>query len=171
MINKNIPMDRQKIDWREFMEEDQKILTWIARRDEMITKASRILFVSGFIISLLALLFAPRTYTVVVFALYIFMYILRRSGANPSKLGKVIDHKTKAPLSFAIVRVFSVKLGNEVVRKATNKFGQFFCPVPDGEYYLSFDRRNTNGTYTEATKKELVHINKGVVSGRWEASF
>jgi len=171
MMNKNIPMDRQKIDWKEFMNQDQKILTWLARRDQLISQASHILFIIGFAVAIIALLLAPRVYTIIVFLLYVFMYALRRSGPNPSKLGRVIDQATKAPLSFAIVRVFSVKLGNEVVRKATNKFGQFFCPVPDGDYYLSFDRKNQNGTYTEANKKELVHITRGVVSGKWEASF
>lgn len=171
MINKNIPMDQTKIDWRQFMQEDQKLLGWLSRRDDIINRISTVLFIVGFVIAFFALLIAPRAYTAIIFGLYIFMYILRQAGANPSKLGKVIDAKTKAPLSFAIVRVFSVKLGNEVIRKATNKFGQFFCPVPDGDYYLSFDRKNENGSYTEANKKEMVHITRGVVAGKWEASF
>lgn len=170
-IDKNVPMDRAKIDWKEFMKQDQKMLTFLAHRDELIAKTSHLLFIAGFIIAVGALLLAPRAYTIIVFLLYLMMYIARRLGPNPSKIGKVTDATTKAPLSFAIVRVFSVKLGNEVVRKATNKFGQFFCPVPDGDYYLSFDRKNENGSYTEANKKELIHIDRGVVAGKWEASF
>lgn len=171
MISKNIPMDRSKMDWKEFAEADQKILNWIAKRDDIIGNITNILFVLGFIISGFALLLAPGPYNIIIFFMYIIMLLLRRAGANPSKLGKITDGSSKNPLAFAIVRVFSVKLGNEVVRKVTNKYGQFFCPVPDGEYYLSFDRKNQNGTYTEASKKERIEVNRGVISGKWSAVF
>jgi DNA-binding beta-propeller fold protein YncE len=170
-LSKNIPVDRTNINWQEFFNEDQKILNWLSRRDKIISQVSHVLFVVGFVIAVLALFLAPRPYSVIVFLLYVLMFAIKRSGVNPSRLGKVIDQNTKAPLAFAVVRIYSVKLGNEVMRKVTNKYGQFFCPVPDGDYYLSFDRKNPNGSYTEASRKELVQSRRGIVSGSWQAVY
>jgi hypothetical protein len=171
MISKNIPMDPVAINWREYLDQDQKMLNWLVKREKLFSTVSNVFYLLGFAVTALALFFTPQAYTIIFFLLYVFMYVLRRAGAHPSKLGKVTDRATGAPLSFAIVRLYSVKLGNEVIRKVTNKFGQFFCAIPDGQYFLSFDKKNPNGTYTEASKKEIVDVKKGVVSGRWQAEF
>ncbi len=171
LISKNIPMDRTNFNWPEFFQEEQKLLNAYARRDFFVSKLSRILFVAGFVVAALSLLLAPRSYTVIVFALYLFMYVMNKAGINPSKLGQVVEEESKSPLSFAVIRLFSLNLGNEVIRKVTNKYGQFYCPVPNGKYYLSYDRKNPNGTYTEAENKEYVEVKRGVVSGHFEARF
>jgi hypothetical protein len=171
MISKNVPMDPSEINWREFIKQDQKLLNWLIRREKIISNISNTFYILGFVVTALALFFTPQPYTVITFLLYVFMYVLRRAGVHPSKIGKVTDKVTGLPLSFAIVRVFSANLGNEVIRKVTNKFGQFFCAVPDGKYFLSFDRKNENGTYTEASKKEYIEIKKGIIAGRWQAEF
>ncbi len=168
VITKNIPMDPINFNWNEVAKQDQNLLRFYSKRDVWYVRVSGWFFGIGFAIALLALIFAPKPYNIAIFALYLVLLVIKETGVKLSKLGSVIDKATGAPLSFAIIRVFSYELGNEVIHKVTTEKGLFYCLVPNSSYYITIEKKNPDGTYTQVFKSEKIDVTKGVLKGKFE---
>ncbi len=168
VITYNMPMDPVNFDWNEFAKRDQSLMKFYSKRDILFLHVSETFFKIGFVISFFALIFAPAPYNIAIFVLYLVLAVLKEVGVNMSKVGFVFDKATGAPLAFAIVRVFSAKLGNEVIHKVTTEHGMFYCLVPNTSYYITIEKKNGDGTYTQVFKSETIDVKKGVIKGKWE---
>ena len=168
VITKNIPMDPERFDWNEAAKQDAKLLRFYSKRDLLYVRISEWFFRIGVTISVLALIFAPRPYNVAIFILYMLLLVVKETGVKLSKLGSIIDKATKTPLPFAILRVFSFELGNEVIHKIATEHGFFYCLVPNSSYYITIEKKNSDGAYTQVFKSEKIVVTKGVIKGKWE---
>ncbi len=168
VITKNIPMDPENFDWNEVAKADANLMKFYSKRDLWLVRISEWFFRIGFLVAILALIFAPRPYNIIIFALYVTLLIFKEVGINLSKLGSVVEKSTGAPLPFAIIRVFSLELGNEVVHKITTENGLFYCLVPDSSYYITIEKKNADGSYTQVFKSDRIDVTKGVIKGRFE---
>lgn len=167
-IKYNIPMDPENFDWNEFAKKDQNLMKFHMKKDILFFRISQWFFTIGFVLALFSIIFGPHPYNFIIFALYILLSILKEVGINFSKLGEVVDKKTKAPLSYALIRVFSYNLGNEVIHKVTTDKGFFYCLVPNSSYYITIEKKNKDSTYTQVFKSGKLEVKKGMISGRWE---
>ncbi len=167
VISKNIPMDPINFNWNEYTKQEHNMLKFYSKHDVFLAKLSDLVFGIGFVVATAALIFAPKPYNIIIFCIYIVMLILRSFGLKLSKLGNIQEQKNKQPLPFAIVRVFTTKFKNEVVHKVTDKFGRFYCLVPNSEYFITIEQKNSDSTYTKVYQSENIVVRNGVIKGKW----
>ena len=168
VIAKNIPMDPTNFDWNEVAKKEQELMKFYSRRNLIFVRVADFCFDVGFIIAILALIFAPRPYNIIIFISYSVLFAVKEFGINYSKLGEIVDGKTGAPVPFAIMRVFSYALETEVTHKISTEQGLFYCLVANGEYYVTIEKKNPDGTYAHVFKSDKLVVNKGIVKGVWK---
>ena len=78
----------------------------------------------------------------------------------------VIDKKTKQPLAFARVTVFTMH-GIKIISKITSFAGQFTCLVPKGKYYVTIEERQSDGSYVLRHTSAPFHAYNGAIDRRF----
>ncbi len=168
LITMNIPLDREHFDQQDFEKHEERIAKLLSKNSKFLSRSADVLFILGLIISVLAFIILPNTWNIVILGVYIAILIIREMGISLSKLGTVIDKKTGRPLAYAVVRVYSASLGNEVVRKITTEYGRFYCLIPNGEYFIAIEKKNPNGTYTRLLTSPKVVVKNERINGVWK---
>lgn len=164
VINKNIPMDPLKFDWNEFTKGKNKLMSFYSKREVVLKKLSDILFEIGFIIGVLALLFAPEPYNFGIVLLYIVTLGLKVFGIKTKTSGSIVNMIDGSPLSFAIVKVFSEDWNAEITKKVADKYGKYYCLLPVGKYHVTINKKNDDGTYSEIYKSPVLDIQNGILN-------
>lgn len=148
-ITKNIPMDPLNFDWNEFAKKQQNLMKFYSKRDAILRQISDTLFAVGFFIAFIAFLVSPVLYNIIIFSLYILLFILREVGYKTHKLGGVVEKATGTPLSYAILRVYSIATNQEVAHKVTDMKGHYYCLIQNGNYFVTIEKKNPDSTYTK----------------------
>ena len=91
------------------------------------------------------------------------MSIFRILGLKPRKNGHVTEKETGNPLSFALIRIFSPGIDQEISKRTTDAYGRYFALVPKGSYYVTVEKKNQDGTYTHITTSELLKAKNGII--------
>jgi len=167
VITKNIPMDPDTFSWNEFQKKEETLTHFYSSRTVLITRLTDILFSVGFATAIIAFIAAPRSYNIAIFSLYIVMLVMKEAGPSLSKLGTVRDKETGRPLPYAIIRVYSATLGNEVLHKISTKYGNFYCLVPNGDYILTVEKKNPDGSYSKIFNSDTIKVQNGIIKGVW----
>lgn len=167
-IIRSIPMDPLEFDWNEFAKSDKKLLGFFSRFDLILRKISEWFFVAGFFVAILALIFAPQPYNVIIFLIYVFLLLLRIIGLKPKPYGGVIEKSTGNPLSFAIIRIILPGKGlfqdREIARRVADKYGRYYCLVPRGSYYVKIEKKNADGSYLLVYTSPIINTSrKGII--------
>ncbi len=168
VIVKNIPMDPITFDWNEFAKEEKKLTNFYSKRDIVMNKIGDFAFSLGFIIAIIAFVSAPIVYNILIFALYIVLMVIREIGFRQKKSGRVTRKGTDIPLPYAIVRVFDFQTNTEISQKVTDKIGKFFCLVQKGEYYVTIENKESDGTYKKVFQSEKIKIKDGIIDNAFE---
>jgi hypothetical protein len=168
VIMKNIPMDSQSFDWNEFTKNKKGKNIFIRAKDIMWAKVSRVFLWVGLVIALVSLVFAPAPYNILIFALYIVFFVLNITGIKTKKAGILRELVSKIPLSFAIVRIFREGDVSELIHKIADKDGEYYCLVPNGNYFIKVEKKNDDGTYSLAYQSSIFKVNKGVINSDLE---
>lgn len=166
VIIKNIPMDPLKFDWNEFAKKDQKLMKFFSKRDVWVARLSNFLFAFGFIITSITVVAMPKVYNIIVFCIYVLLYILKHTVLKRSPSGKITENGD--PLSFAIIRVFSVATGHEIIHKVADKIGKYYCLIPNGNYYVKIEKKNEDGSYTLAYTSNEITVSKGYIGNNFK---
>ena len=164
LIARNIPLDPEKFDWNEFVKREQKLMKFYSKRDRVLTRIADIFFGIGFTSSIIALLVSPVLYNIGIFALYVVLLVIKETGFRPKKLGSVTDKVSGNPLSYGVVRIFSKSLNTQLMTRVLDKKGHYYALVPNGTYYVSIDRKNSDQTYTTVATSEAFEVNEGVIN-------
>jgi hypothetical protein len=152
----SIPMDPVQEDWNQAEKKRKRLFHKF--------DSANVYFSAARFYTILALLIAVvqslgyssqlswhRLEAVIVLALLIFWHIWHHRQYPHSF---VIDEKTKLPLSFAKVSIYSLKTKNKVSQKITSFEGQFTCLLSRGTYYVTIEKRDGTGKY------QLVHTSR-----------
>ncbi|ETB64206.1 TPA: VWA domain-containing protein [Candidatus Nomurabacteria bacterium] len=167
VISKNIPLDPIKFDWNEFAKKEKKLMKFFSKRDLWVARISDILFVIGFIITVVALFITPNTYNIIIFIFYIIMFLFKRTILKPRPYGNIKNKDTEDPLSFAIIRVFYAGSEREIIHKVTDMTGKYYCLIPNGSYYVKIENKNEDETYTLIHTSEAMEIDKGFINKKF----
>ena len=170
VIIRNIPMDPIGFDWNEFAKQDQKLMKFYSKRDVFLTKLSDSFFSVGFFVSCLAIFSSFSTYNILVFCLYLILLFFRETGIKIKNFGKVFDGEGN-PVSFAIIKVYNAQTQTLISKKVANKFGQYYCLVPQGSYFVEIDRKLQNESYETIFKSEIINANKGYIKEIFKINF
>ncbi len=168
VITKNIPMDPLKFDWNEFAKKDQKLMKFYSSRDVWISRIANILFYLGFSITILAVLVTPEIYNIITLAVYLLIFILKRTLLKPRPFGRLTYRETGAPLPFAILHVFSVGTDHEVAKKVSDRNGKYYCLIPNGAYYVKIEIKNTDGSYSSVYTSSPFEVKNGFIRKKFE---
>jgi len=166
-ITRNIPLDPENFDWNEFEKRNMKVMRFYSALDPLKAKAVTILFYLGLVVAVVALFIAPQPYNIAIFALYLFLLLLRAMGLKPKSHGYVIDAETGNPLSFAIIRVFQEGNDHEYLHKVADAMGRFYLLLPNGSYSLKVEKKNADESYTQVYSSPQLEVKKGIISGRF----
>ncbi len=164
VVIRNIPMDPEKFDWNEFAKKEQKLMKFYSARNKFLFRLADILFGIGFAVATLAVISAPRWYNILVFALYVTLFFIRKHGLNARPFGYVGDMTTGKPLSFAIVRVSYAETGVELIHRITDATGKYYCLLPNGSYVVQIDKKLPDGTYQTAQSNIPVTVDRGYLA-------
>lgn len=164
VITKNIPMDSLSFDWNEFTKHKMNINTFIKDKDIIRAKISKLLFVFGAVVSVIALIFAPVPYNFIIAGLYLLFYLLNFMVFKKQNNGVLLNESTGVPLSFAIVKVYREGSDTPMVKKVADKYGKYYILVPSGRYHISVDNKNDDGSYTEVFYTKDMDIKDGIVN-------
>ena len=168
VITKNIPMQPLKFNWNEFAKKEGKYMKFYSKRDFVFNRISSVFFVLGGIVSVFALFLAPKPYNIVTFILYVILLFLRQFGIKPKNKGSISDKETGAPLSFSILRVFSKSTNTEILHKVADKYGKFYCLIPNGEYVLKIEKKLADGSYQTIDQHGVFEVKSGILKGKFE---
>ncbi len=163
VIIKNIPMDPIGFDWNEFAKRDQKLMKYYSKRDVFLTKLADSFFSFGFTVSCLAILSSFSTYNILVFCLYLILLFLRETGIKTKNFGKILDVEGN-PISFAIIKVYNSDTQTLISKKVANKYGQYYCLMPQGNYYVEIDQKLADEFYKTVFKSGVINANKGYIN-------
>lgn len=164
VITKNIPLDPVGFDWNEFAKKDKGLMRFYSRFDLWFYRLTEVFYYLGFVVAIVALFAAPGPYNIAVFGLYIFIAVLRILGLKPKRNGHVSERVTGNPLSFGILRVYAQGIEQEISKRITDAYGRYYALVPKGEYFITFDKKNADGTYTHVFTSNLIKAKRGIIS-------
>ena len=166
VVNKNIPMDAEHFDWNEFTKRQNKMIGGHSIFGRVFAKVSNILFYIGLIFSIGLLFIKPDIFNIVILFVYAFLLVLRKVHRKAKSYGTILDKKTGKPIPFAIVRVFmqGVVGEKEMFHRASDQFGHYYCLLSKkGKYYITIDKKNEDGSYTNIYKSDILKTEKGIL--------
>lgn len=167
VITKNIPMDPENFDWNEFAKGEQHLVKYYAKRERIMIRVADISFSVGFTVATIALIAGPTTYNISIFLLYLLMLVFKEAGIKRSSYGLVIQKGTDLPVPYAIVRILSAT-GVEVMHRITDVVGKYYALVANGNYTVTIEIKNADGTYTKVFEKPNVEVMSGLLKERFE---
>ncbi|MBX4201008.1 carboxypeptidase-like regulatory domain-containing protein [Candidatus Parcubacteria bacterium] len=167
VIARNIPLDPLKFDWNEFAKKDKSLLRFHSKWDLLIRKITDNFFVIGFIIAVVAFLAAPYPYNTIIIILYLILSLLRVLGIKPKSFGHIYEKATGTPLSFAVVRVMMPNSSVQIAQKVADAYGKYYCLVPKGQYTVVIEKKNSDESYTQVYKSDVINANSGIIKRRF----
>ena len=162
VIVKNIPMDRIGFDWNEFAKKEQHRMKFFHHWDVIFGKFSDIMFILGFLVSVIVLIVVPGPYNVIIFGLYVLMFGLRRLSIGRGKKGNISFAESGMPISYGILRVFS-ESGQEIAHRVVDRLGNYYCLVPNGYYVATIEKKNEDATYSKVFTSESLEVKGGIL--------
>lgn len=167
-ITKNIPLDPLKFDWNEFAKRSKGFMKFYSRWSLASKKIFDFLFVVGFLFSVGAYFVNPEPYNTVILMMYLVLLLLRVLGLKSRTLGYIIDKGTRAPLSFALMKIVTPE-NVQVSSKVADQYGRYYCLVPRGKYHVIIDKRNEDGTYSSVYLSPIIDASRnGIIKKKFE---
>ena len=168
-ILKNIPLDPIKFDWNEFAKKNKNLMKFYSKWDVVLRKIYDFVFYIGLVVAVIAFIFAPYPYNLVIMLLYLALLLLRIFGLKPKTYGYIVDKATEVPLSFPIVRVVESDSNKEIASKSADRYGKYYCLVPPGKYYVKIEKKNEDGSYSLAYTSPTIDVShKGIIKERFK---
>jgi hypothetical protein len=168
IIAENIPLDQLNFDWNEYAKTEQHRLHRYGRRSLLVSRISHAIFVAGFIVTALSLIVLPSTLNIVLMALYLLIAFMQVNGLLSKPKGSVIDAANYQPVPFAIVRVYSNATEREVLHKVSDKLGNYYALIANGDYKVVVDRKNIDQSYTSNPVPDTVTVKKGILNEQFK---
>lgn len=162
VITQNVPMDPVGTDWNQEEKRRMNILKWFTTHAAAFAWISDILFVIGFIVSLVITYYMPVWWNILIACLYVVIAIAQAVGFGP--VGAGIITRNGQPLAFAIVRVYNATLNHETAHTVTSAHGNYYVLVPKGHYYITVETKNSDGTTAVVFTSTVINAKQGLVN-------
>jgi hypothetical protein len=75
----------------------------------------------------------------------------------------ITDAESGKPLSFAVLRVFSSSVEQEIRHVVADHLGRYYCLVSPGSYYVTIEEKNRDGSYSKVFQSEEIKAEKGII--------
>jgi hypothetical protein len=162
VVTMNIPMDPTGTDWNQGEKHRTNWFRYFMKGQTKYVWFWNMLTVIGFLASIMITYFYPVWWNYVMTALYVVLAIYYAYGGWPISMGRVT--KNGMPVTYAIVRAYSATLNHEVARRITSISGGYYLLLPKGDYIVTIEERNADGTYTKTFTSPTVHARGGIIN-------
>ncbi len=163
VVSRNIPLDPVGFDWNEYAKDKIGFITFHSRREVIRARIFNTIYILGFVTACLALIFSPAVFNVGVVLLYCAIMGATVYWRGNHKVVAVRNTATGHPVPFAIVRFFILGVDQEVKSVVTDELGRFYQILRPGEYYLTVEERQSDGTYKKIFTSPSMNLLTGVV--------
>lgn len=160
----NIPMDPVAFDWNEFAKREGDFNQFRFEKELVTVRALKITYIVGFLLALASFLAAPSVLNIAVLGLYVLLYVFRSLHARSRRLVTIKQQITNEPLPYVIVHVWLADVQQEVKKLVADQLGRIYFLVRPGKYYLTFEKKNPDGTYYTFYKTEPMELKRGVLT-------
>ena len=167
VVTKNIPLDPINFDWNEFAKRDKSKMKFYHKRSLLVSRVSNIIFYLGFLVSALVLFVVAVPYNIIIFTIYVLLFFLRKARFNKSRKGSVVSKDTGMPLSYGILRVYSIVNGREVLNRVLDQIGNYYCLIPNDTYIASIEKKNPDMSYTRVYTSPRFEVKHGILKKRF----
>jgi hypothetical protein len=162
VVTMSVPMDAIGTDWNQQEKRRMGVMRYLIENYKIWGTLFDILFVLGFVASIVITYYDPIWWNFIMIGLYIIIAALQFFGYGPVSIGKITKDKT--PLAYAVVRVINTNLNREVAHKITSDLGGYFILVPKADYHVTIDQKNTDGTYTKIFTSQPMRADHGMIN-------
>jgi len=134
-VTANIPLDPKE---KRVLTEKEAIRSYLIKNSRLVVSYL------GMILALLIILIYPTAITIGSFVVHIILYIIFRRllvPPKPKSWGIVYDEKTKAPLTYAIVRIFDIRFNKLLETQVTDTRGRYAFLVGKNQYQLLTEKQ------------------------------
>jgi hypothetical protein len=164
VIQYNIPLDPVEFDWNEFIKNKEHIFNSYSRKEKIRSFFSSVLFLVGFFLSFVAIIFSPTMFNFVFFTLYIAIVVFQKLWKRKHKIMLLLG-KDRKPIPFALVSTELSGLSIPIVKKVTTDIlGRFYLLTQPGVYDIKVEEKQSDGTYKEIYKVPSVELKNGVLT-------
>lgn len=169
VILKSIPLDpvNSGLSWNEQEKKAKNMTQFFSAHSLLLARISLGLFFVGFIVSLFAFLGAMTLINGIVMGVYVILFIARQIVVHIAPEGGVVNKVTGEPLAFAVISIKRPETGQVIAKKVVDASGHYYAIVSNGEYTVSIEQKNADGTYT-VVHTEPVVIKHGLLSKVFE---
>ncbi|OGI88446.1 hypothetical protein A2914_02355 [Candidatus Nomurabacteria bacterium RIFCSPLOWO2_01_FULL_41_21] len=167
VVARNVPLDKINFDWNEFAKRDQSKMKFYHAKDLFVGKLSNLIFALGFLVSALVLFTVIVPYNIIIFSIYVLLFFLRKARFNKSRKGSVVNANTEVPLSYGILRIYSILSGKEVSYRVLDQIGNYYCLIPNGTYIASIEKKNPDMSYTRVYTSPRFEVKHGILKKRF----
>jgi len=168
VILKNIPLDPTIDDWNERVKKEQGLMKFYSAHDIWFYRIATALFYAGFLVSIMALFVAQSALNIGIVALYVILFILRQTVLKPKAKGTITYKANGQFVAFPLVSVFSTTSNRLVTKKPADAHGNYYALVPKGNYYVTIDVKNIDGTYTKVFQSASMEVKGGIINRMFE---
>lgn len=163
LVQVSIPIDPIGFDWNEFVKNKEHYFRTHYRLAIFRSYLSWFMYVIGFIASISYVLVKFNWLNAAILALYLAMLSFKIFGRLKKQKPLQVTNQSGQALSFAIIRVFMSGVNQLVKTVVADDVGRFFILVRPGEYYLTVDIKNEDGTYTSVFRSANLNLPDGIL--------
>ncbi len=158
----NIPMDPVGTDWNQEEKKRMNLWKWFGDHSRAWAILFEFLFVIGFAGSVIITYLYPVWWNILMVSLYILIAVGYEFGWSQVSAGHITKHGK--PLQNAIVRAFGATLNREVAHKVTTETGGYYMLIAKGDYYVTVEERQPDGTYAKLYTSDPMRASHGVIN-------
>jgi len=167
VIEKNIPLDAIGFDWNEYSKSKINRMSFHRHNEKGIRMFSNVIYVAGFLLSLMAMYFNPSLLNIAMVTIYVTLSVFLFVRVNKRTYGSIIDKNTNQPIPFCLLRVLSSDGKTEVRHSVSDAYGRYYCLVPKGSWFVNIEKKNPDGSYTKVIDMQPVSGDKGIIKSTW----
>jgi len=151
-----------------------RLKSYLTHAKELLPKISKVIYIFGFIFSIVATVISSSIFNILIISLYILEGIIYLVFGMTRKWGRVYDTKTKKGIEYALIRLFIAKDNKLIDTQITNNKGMYMFIVETGKYNILVSKKGYKFPSDKEEKKLRktfygslveVEIKKGKVLG------
>ncbi len=163
VVQYNIPLDPVEFDWNEFAKNQDKVFQVYSKKQNIRRWIFNITFYIGFLFSSATLFLTPTPLNMGVVGIYVLILAFQIFWHSTHKITRVMNKTTGKSLPFALIKVWYPGLNTAAKKVVTDELGRFYFLVPPGNYYVTVEAKQPDGTYKEVLRTEPMELKRGVV--------
>ena len=164
LLVKNIPLDPVGFDWNEFVKNQRGLFRLQSRRESFKALLFNGIYVLGFLSTLFAIAVSPTALNFSILTLYVLLFVFQFTWRRRHKAVRIVDKTSGEVFPYAIVRVYTAELSQQVKAVVADEFGRFFMLVSPGRYYITVEAKQADGSYKKVYTSPPTEWKRGVIN-------